>query len=187
MNRISLMVLLCSLFLPVVCSGENRIVDIGMAKSYCDDNILAAPEGIWEFPEDETVVLIKASRTEKRSYDIIVLETPDCRLDPGDVIGSLKTVAEKNKYRLKLFAHRKDRLFTDSRDCLATMDNGAETLLIYPKKIRITFRSLGFLPKFWRLISVKVENPLDNLHRGLIKIYPSFDGNQSESDGPRWL
>lgn len=160
-------------------SQDLRCADIDYARQWCDATVLAGPEGIWEFPEDETTVLVSRSSNRKGFYDIFVISTPDCRLHAGDLLGELRNSVDRNKFRLSLFCRRKDNLLTDSRECLATLSDDGYAMHIAGKKYKISLRNIYILPKFWRMVRVSVDNPLDKLPEGMVKVYPSPDGNDS--------
>lgn len=168
-----------SILLWIVVSSTfisaQKIADIGAATDYCRSHELTAIEGIWEFPDDETKVLIKSDGFTDRQYDIILLSSADTRIKPGECIGKLEKSADSGKYKLALYAARKDGILSDSRSCVAEFNPQKEIILIKPRKISLSIlrrSASSFLPKFWRLISVSTENPLNDLHRGLIRIFP---------------
>ncbi len=158
------------------------IYDNQSAMKYCREAELEAPEGIWEFVEDETRVLIKKEERGGKGYDIIVISTPDCRLKPGDRIGNIERSVKKGKYRMKLFVNRNMGIFTDSRICMAEYIEKEDAIQVHPMKLKISMRAMWFLPKFWRSIRISFDNPAANLPRGLIKIYP-----RTEPSKPAYL
>lgn len=150
----------------------DEIADYDSARLYCDRNALTGPEGIWEFPEDETSVFIRRDATQRGMYNIYLLESADCRFEPGEKVGHLVASADKEKYRLFLRIEKSDDLLASTRNCVATMDKDASRLLITPAKLKIAFRTMWFLPKFWRSLKVSIDNPQRNIPVGLVKIYP---------------
>lgn len=160
----------------------QRIYDIQAARDYCDSTALHLIEGIWEFPEDETKVLIMRSSFDPHAYDIIALSSPDCRIIPSESIGKIRRSPDPVKYELSLYCSRKGGILTDMRSCLANFNNKEGSLSIQPKKFKISLRSLYLLPRFWRMLSVRTDNPLERLPQGLIRIYP-----QSKFRNPIYL
>lgn len=151
---------------------EPYAVDYGKAAEYCEHSQLTEPEGIWEFPDDETVVLIKRSPRATGKFDIFVIETPDCRLHPGEKLGELERSADSSKFLLNLFTRRKTGVLTDSRTCMAELKENGDSFIMHPRKLRISLRTMWFLPRFWRSLRVHIDNPASSLPYGLIKRYP---------------
>lgn len=163
---------------------HSTVFDYTSAKGYCDNKTIDDLEGIWEFPDDETDVMICRSQWEKHSYDIIVLSSPDCRLGAGSVIGHASRSADANKFKVSLYTRISSDAFSMPGDCLGELSADGSSLMFHPKKIKFSLRSISILPKFWRMIRVKVDNPLDRLARGLVKIYPSGAGKRDGFDAP---
>lgn len=178
------------LLLPLSAMGEDgvsRIMDMGMAKEYCDDALLDDIEGVWHYVEDDVKVLVKKRDLTEGVYDMIVVETPDCRLRHGEKIGSISVSADASMFRMEVFTSRKKDILSDLGECLAVLSKDKDALLIQPKKLKIRMRSLSILPRFWRMIRISVDNPLDKLPRGVVRIYPAYDGNGSSRRQPRYL
>lgn len=169
----SLVLALVSLtHLTISAQYDPDICDMQAAMQYCRQTETEGPEGIWEFVEDETQVLIRKERHNGKGYDIIVISTPDCRLHPGDVIGSLNPSAKKGKYRMSLHTSRKMGLLADSRQCMAEYIEKEDALIVHPMKLRISMRTMWFLPKFWRSLRISFDNPAAELPHGLTRIFP---------------
>ena len=173
MKSIPLLIFFIILF-SEISSSAQKIADMGKALEYCRANPLDKIEGIWEFPEDNTVVLITCSNKKKRTYDLTIVSTPDCRLIPGEKIGEMSSSVDSDKFRLSLFTSRKDGILTDPSDCLATLNDREGSITIEKRKFKISSRISRYLPKFWRLLSLfSVSSPADKLPQGLIRIFPS--------------
>lgn len=177
MGRILLLISLLSMWLATAVaqtapSPAGIICDMGMARDWCDNAMLDRVEGIWEFPEDQTRVLIRKSRASSGSYDIIVVESPDTRLVPGETIGSLRESVASTKFEMLLCRNRVDGLLADPGKCLAELAESDNSLLVRTRKLKFSLASRWFLPSFWRALRVSVKNPLDQLPRGLIRVYP---------------
>lgn len=173
-NRRGLIFILMWISTLAVSYGQ-RSMDMGRAMDYCRGRELRAVEGIWEFPDDETRVLIRVNGYNTHRYDVILITSPDCRLNPGEKIGELEASPEKGKMKLSLFAARKDGILSDSRNCMAEFRDADDAILIHPRKIDISLvrRATSLLPKFWKLLgTVSVDNPVGDLCRGLIRVYP---------------
>lgn len=161
--------------------------DVSAALEYCRDATLDRLEGLWEFPEDETKVLIKKSDI-RYEYDIIVVSTPDCRLIPGEKVGTLAGSPDPDKFRLSLHCSRKYGLLTDTRSCLAEFRKNDGALVITPGKLSVSLRGVSWLlPRFWRMLRLSYKNPLDKLPAGLIRLYPPNEENGVRPLNPRYL
>ncbi len=168
-------------FLCLCCfrARGEKISDLGMAMDYCRENPIDRIEGIYEFPEDNTVVLIRCAEPRQRMYELIVVSTPDCRLNPGEKIGEMNGTVDPDKFRLALFTSRKNGILSEPNDCTAQFDESDGALRIEKKKLKFSPRLSRFLPKFWRIISLfTIDDPTTKLPQGLIKIFPSpYNGN----------
>ena len=162
-------------------SSRQEVMD------YCDSETLMPLEGLWEFPEDETQVFIRRADSKGYRYDIFVIASPDCRLQSGERLGAIEASTDASKFKISLFCNRTGDILTDMRNCLGIFNNRQGTLSIQPRKYGISLRSISFLPRFWRMVRVRRSDPLDKLPRGLIRLYPSYDGNGSSPLRPRYL
>lgn len=146
---------------------------MGAAQEWCDEAMLDKIEGIWEFPDDHTKVLICRSQYDKSLYDVIVVEAEDVRLIPGENIGYLKKSATQDKFEMGLFRGRnKKGILAELGKCFAQYDDKNNALLVKGRSIKLSIGSRWLLPAFWRLIKVSVKDPLESLPKGLVKIYP---------------
>ncbi|MDE7412404.1 MAG: hypothetical protein K2N05_01255 [Muribaculaceae bacterium] len=187
MHRIFLLIIILMGTLPIF-SGQ-RISDMGAALDFCREAPLDKIEGIWEFPADNTVVLISRDRSQPKTfYNIIVVSTPDCRLNPGDKIGEMTPSVDQNKYLLSLYRSQKNNLLSDPGKCSAIFNDKDGTIKVEARslKVKISSRIYSFLPQFWRLLSMfKVNDPAASLPDGLVRIYPY--PAPSKADYPRYL
>lgn len=153
-------------------ANAAKIADEQAAREYCDRAPLLRIEGIWEFPSDGTRVLIRKAETGNRSCDIVLLSSPDCRLTPGETIGSISPAPEQGKFRLSLCRRRSKGLLTDPAHCAAKLSSSGNSITIKPRKFKIGLRSMWFLPKVWRALRVSLSDPEGELLDGMIRIYP---------------
>lgn len=190
-----------------ICAGhfsflasEPEIYDIEAAKSFCDSTALEEPEGIWIYPDDGVTVLIthrnNLSPSSLPEYDIRVVDSSDVRLHPGDVIGKLSALPERKKFEVSLFTERGAQGLLKPKTILATLGDEGETLLLKKEKskfnLRFTFNPSILLPKLWRVVRTNSSmntSPMQATSAavGLVKIYPSYDGNGSSRRKPRYL
>ncbi|MCM1378058.1 MAG: hypothetical protein NC097_06995 [Clostridium sp.] len=162
----------------------DRVV---MAQNRCDSLPLSDIEGIWQFPEDNMTVLILSDESNPQEFKIEVVESNDCRVRSGDIIGHIKQTANSSKYIMHLCSAVDKSILKHPQTCVATLDSKKEVLKIQRKKLKVSFNPLGFLPYFWRSIRIRRNDPLKDTDRGLIRIYPSYDGNGSSQRKPRYL
>lgn len=174
-----------------LAAARTPVMDERAARDYCDREILDEVEGIWHYVEDDVKVLVSRDKDGTGNYRITVLETPDCRVSPGDVIGRLVPSADRRQFRMELYTDCRSGLLTDTRECLATLGDDGNALLIKARKLKLKLRlrGLSLLPRFWRLVSIGYDksDPLEKLPRGMVRIYPSFDGDGSGLRAPRYL
>lgn len=165
----------------------------------CDSMPIDNVEGIWVYPDDNVTVFVvrkpQNSLSSPLEYDLIVVETPDCNLDPGESIGTLTAGADSKKFSLDLFSERKKGVLTKSRTCTATLSSDGESMsLKMPDsgfKLRLNLNPGVLMPKLWRSL-FRISTSGSNRStpqglRGMIKIYPSYDGNGSSRRQPRYL
>lgn len=176
------------------------VYDMDAAKDLCDELPLDPLEGIWIYPDDNVTVLVRKlplpSLSSADSYQLMVIESADCRLRAGDVIGKMVASPEMNKYTLSLFTTKKEEVMGKSRDCLATLSKDGESMILSREKsrfrIRINLNPNSLLPYLWRsLVRFGITVGNNDTSRlpapGMIKIYPSYDGNGSSRRSPRYL
>lgn len=173
-RHIAVILLLVVSLIPISAEEppSTDIFDILSAREYCDSRGLLRPEGIWEFPDDATKVMIRTRTDISRTYDIILLSSPDCRLLPGEIIGRIEETVDPDKYQLSLFCDRRKGILTDMRSCAAELNTDEGTLRISPRGIKLSIRTIRLLPSFWKLFGISLDNPKDRLPVGLIRIYP---------------
>lgn len=178
-------VLVC--LIPFIGYAENTVMDYVEAMEFCDQTDLRQIEGLWTYPEDDTTVLIYRNKEKKGIYDIIVVEAADCSLSPGMKLGELSSSTDPDKFNLKLYTIIKNGVLSGATTAVATFSEKKESLTVKassPIKIRINPTRL--LPSFWRLISVSFKSK-ESAPEGMIKIYPSYDGNNSSRREIRYL
>lgn len=181
--------------------GADRVVayDMEMAEEICKGLPLEAVEGVWLYPEDKVSVLILSDNSEDKNslpvYTISVVDTSDVNLHPGEEIGKLKATVEENVFEIELATERKGLKLLKPKSVLATLSKDGDKFII--KKEKSPFRgrlNLNFsrlLPGFWKILSIGVSqnnrggNPEAAV--GMVKIYPSYDGNGSSKGKVRYL
>ena len=156
-------------------------------REWCDDGILSPVEGIWEYPDDGARVCIQADPTSPGCYSIIMISTPDCRLEYGDVIGRLHPTVDSRQFRLEQFTHKDKLSLTKAEQCAATLSSDGESLRVKSPKLKFKINLNTLLPRFWRVVRVSYDDPADKLPAGLVKVYPGYDHNGSLRRKPRIL
>ncbi len=174
-------ILLLYVALISTAASGRTIYDEGEARAYCDSTTLQRIEGIWEFPGDDTRVLIRRVIPTARLCEIIVLGTPDCRLRPGDVIGNVRPSAEAGTYELSICRQLAKGVFSDPGHCVAHLKDNDASLTFEPRKISFKLGSMYFLPRFWRMIRFRITKPDEEIPCGMVKVYPSaYNGKITE-------
>lgn len=186
MFRTLTLILIATAFLWLPARGVNPPADIIEAMELCDKTDLRPIEGLWTYPEDDVTVLLIRDETRKGVYDIFVVEAADCSLHPGMKLGELHTSADPDKFNLKLFTVVKNGILSAPVDAIATYSENKEALTVKKKSAKIRINPIRLLPSFWRIVSISL-NANESAPEGMIKIYPSYDGNNSTRRAPRYL
>lgn len=167
------------------------------AREICDDRPLDIVEGIWLYPDDGVKVMILEDETTSMrglsSYVISVVATTDARLHPGEEIGKLYATTDEKIFKIELNTERHNELLLRPKSVLAKLSKEGDIFTIEKQKApfrgRINFNFNRLLPGFWKIVSVglsqnktKVEAPT-----GMVKLYPSYDGNGSSRRKIRYL
>lgn len=161
-------------------SAQSGICDMQSAREWCDDTMLRRVEGIWEYPDDETSVVIKRSATQKGHYDIIVVESADTRVSPGECIGYLVESPDPTAFEMGLFRSKRNGLLAELGKCLARLGDNDSSILVKGRKLRFSIASRWLLPSFWKLIKVSLKDPLESLPKGMVRIYPETSPRQPD-------
>ena len=157
------------------------------AVEICDKTDLRPIEGMWTYPEDDVTVLIMRDQLKKGVYNLYVVEAADCSLSPGMILGELHDSADPDKFTLKLFTIIKNGVLCAPSEAIATYSETKESLTVKKKSgFNIRINPTRLLPSFWRIASLSIKSK-ESAPEGMIKIYPSYDGNQSTKRGPRYL
>lgn len=196
--------MLCGFSFPA-SAGERdeawkNVCDVEAACALCDSLPLRGPEGVWIYPDDNVTVLVTEIETDGTStlplYRLTVVETYDCNLNPGDEIGTLQASPDQYKYTLTLFTNRKNGILSNPQPCLATLSKEGDTMILEREKskikLRVNFNPSTLLPTLWKSlmrfgISIGDGTKKKEAPTGMVKIYPSYDGNGSARRGPRYL
>lgn len=190
MGFLKSVILICALLaFGNVFAETKTISDMGRAREYCDSAALERIEGIWRFPADDTVVLIRRDRGRKtKGYELIAISSPDCRLSPGDRIGEIAAGPDHSKMKLSLCRTKRDGILSDPGHCTIHFNDKEGTIKIEKRtlKLRLSSTIYRLLPQFWRLVSmVKADDPQEKLPDGMVRIYPA--PYSSKSEYPRYL
>lgn len=167
---------LFAILFPVLhVGGQTPLPPLERAMEMVDSVQLQGPEGIWEYPGEDVKVLIwRAAANHSDRYNITVLEAYDCRLDTGDVIGWLKPTAEPGKYELTQYARRNSGLLDLPGRCSVKIGNNGNSLLISGgEALGFTINPTLLLPRFWRMVRVKIKSKGGEPTEGLRRLYPS--------------
>lgn len=161
-------------------------MDYVEATEFCDRADLQLIEGLWTYPEDDVTVLIFRNEDQKGIYDIFIVEAASCALKAGMKLGELHSSVDPDKFTLKLFTSVKNGILSSPCEASATFSESKESLTVKKSSVKIRINPMRLLPSFWRLASISIKSP-DPAPEGMIKIYPSYDGNNSTRRGPRYL
>lgn len=172
--------------------------DMDMAKEICAALPLDNVEGIWVYPDDKVTVLILNDNSGNSAfpvYNISVVETSDARLHPGDNLGKLESTAQDGIYKIELATERRNELLLKPKTVLANLSKEGDAFIFKrqksPFRLRLNLNFSRLLPGFWKMISTGISSSGSSQTMqapvGMIKIYPSYDGNGSSRRKPRYL
>lgn len=200
MKKFLLVTFLTIGFINSIKAHSPRVAyDIDMAREICADLPLEEVEGIWIYPEDKVTVLIlndenSVTGNSFPTYSISVVDTSDSRLHPGEKIGSLKATAQERVYQIELSTEKKNDLLLKPKSCIATLTKDGDAFTIKKQKLpfkgRLSFNFNRLLPGFWKIVSTGISQNSSNsvsVPVGMVKIYPSYDGNGSSRRKIRYL
>lgn len=165
-------------------------LDIDEARRFCDTSTLQPIEGIWAYQQENLLVYIRKSansRSVPPVYDITIIESDDARLLPGTKIGTLNESTDPSVFRMKLYSAWDMGFLTLPQEYLATYRPDHEALYMKGQKLKLSFNPMRLLPSIFKAFSINYDDPLDDLPKGMIKIYPSHDGNGSSLRTIRYL
>lgn len=166
----------------------NPPMDYLAATEFCDKADLRTIEGLWTYPEDDVTVLIYRNEAVKGLYDIHVVEAADCNLKAGMKLGEIRESADPEKYNISLCTKLKKGIPIAPCEAVASYYEAKEALIIKQSSpLSLRFNPTRLLPSFWRLVSVSIKLSKESAPEGMIKIYPSYDGNNSTRRAPRYL
>lgn len=164
-----------------IWTGATEICDMGAAKEWCDNAMLDILEGIWEYPDDHTTVLIRRNHADNSEYDIIVVASPDTRIKAGDIIGYMKKSPDPTQYEMGVYKTKnKQGVLKELGKCLARLNEKNDALTVKGRSVKFSLGSRYLLPSFWRLLRITVKDPLENLPEGLVRIYPDAKRRQPD-------
>lgn len=196
---VCLLFALCFPFVAMRGKTHKQAYDLDMAKELCSSLPLDMMEGIWIYPDDNVTVLILSDDTSSEisfpTYTISVVKTSDARLHPGDIIGKLYATPEERTYRIDLATEKKNDFLLKPKSVKATLSKEGDALIVTkqksPLKARLNLYFNRLLPGFWKIVSfgISPQNGLSpaTLPVGMIKLYPSYDGNGSQRRKTRYL
>ncbi|MDE6772767.1 MAG: hypothetical protein K2J49_09210, partial [Muribaculaceae bacterium] len=84
-------------------------------------------------------------------------------------------------------------ILSNPRSCIATLSKDGETIILDKEekslKLRFSLNPSILLPKMWRIVRIgtSTSKPKANPPAGMVRIYPSYDGNGSSRRSPRYL
>lgn len=186
--RIPLLLIALLLGWPCAAQTLDPWTDMEAARQWCDASPLDRIEGVWEFPDDGVKVLI-ISAANASGYELRVIEGADGKFEPGDLIGIASPTTDPVRFALQMRTKLGGVLksLKGWKKCAARLTTGDMALDVAAESRGINWNLLGFLPHFWRVARMRHSDPQAALPHGLVKIYPSYDGNGSSRFNPRYL
>lgn len=173
--------------MSVTAEGIVPPADFLEARELCRKSDLRPVEGLWTYPQDDVMVLIFRNEENKGQYDIFVVEAADCSLKPGMKLGELHSSSDPDKFTIQLFTSARNGVLSMPVEAVATFSESKEALTVKKSsRVKLRLNPTRLLPSFWRIVSLSL-NSNESAPEGMIKIFPSYDGNQSTRRAPRYL
>lgn len=149
-------------------------------KTRLDTSPIDQVEGIWEFPDDCTTLVVERLDDSRFSsqfrYRIVLLDAENNRSAiPGTVMGYIVPTAQSDKMYVWLYSGIEDEVFAHPVKCAATLD-GDCSVLTFTKptmKLKIRMNLARLLPTLFKGLSVSVEPQTPGHPLGFRKIYPA--------------
>ena len=141
--------------------------------------------GIWEFPgAGLSVAILPADDGWRMEMTAVDSEIP--AISPGKTIAIITPSPEAGIYNL-VFKSSNPIQKIRGGNCIASLTKDNEGLTVKAPKLSLRINPLTLLPKFTSLLRVSLQLPVEKAPQGLIRIYPSYDGNGSSRRRPRTL
>ncbi len=163
---------------PLYDSGYDipGIINASNVIDFLNTFPVSGPEGIWGFEPDEITLLILKDKTIPGQFGIYVIDTTDCRLQPGQRIGNLNETVEDRIYRLTLCSRWKKETPDTPLNGTATMDSDGDVMRIEGRSAGLSVTPNIILPNLLGLLRLRVRlnvnDPEKKIPSGLRKIYP---------------
>lgn len=194
LKTLALLALAVIIRLPAAAQSESGIpADYPAACRMLDSLPLDRVEGIWHhYGDDLTLLVIRDSRSSTGFYGVYVLESPDCRLNPGDRIGDMTPSAEPDVMRLRIMTSWSKGTLSHPADFLARLSSAGDVIRIEGKGLKVRLSPSVVIPRLLDVlrlgIRLKIDDPLDKLPDGWRKLYPTYpQGGTSPSGYPIYL
>lgn len=152
--------------------------DEDSVKHHCDAIDLQPIEGIWYYPDEKITVVIERCNNENvqisTTYRIVLINANDMSLLPGTVIGYCEQSADKDKYRMWLYAEQCASILENPQFCVATLNSTSDELIIERSEVKLKVRVnfARFLPKILKGVSIVPDVKKVEVPEGFRKIYP---------------
>lgn len=146
--------------------------DMASAREWCDSELLRPVEGIWEFPDDDTRILIKRSPVSQYDYDLILISSPDVRFTPGDIVGSFKRGNVPDEFSISLYRDKTLKgAFTNPGSGRARLAADGNSIKVENPSLKVAFNARWLLPSFWKALKLSRKSPSSSGY-GIVRIYP---------------
>ncbi len=162
-------------------------LDMQGAIEWCESRSLDRIEGVWSYPQDGVSVLIHKSSKSEATYDINIVESEKLSLLPGELLGTISATTAPDKFSMKLFTSKTNNKLLRPRECSLALTADDCGLIVKSKTRHWQINPMGLLPYFWKIARMKESDPTKNLPIGMIRLYPSYDGNGSSRYHIRYL
>lgn len=143
---------------------------------------LQSIEGVWYYAQERLTLAIEqcpdGADTHTSAYRLVCLDTDDCSLRPGTIIGRARESVKTGKYELWLYSqYSKALTLCNPVRCIATLSADNTELTFEPTKLKMKLRLnlARFLPTLFRGISIIPAISKEATPTGLHKVFPSTE------------
>lgn len=174
--------IIVAIILPV-CAMAEVPKTLDEAIEYLDSSPISTIEGVWSYDDDDAIFLVRKTPLSPKEYDIILIDSPDCRLSPGQKLGSIAATITPSVYTMTLFSKSKKGILSNPVPITATLSSDNTILRLDSPKMKFTISPSVILPRLFNIlrigIRIKPIDPAPTVADGWQKIYPPSPSSAS--------
>lgn len=150
-------------------AGSSTGMDMTNIYGFFQSRKPSAVEGLWRMSgSDGTFALVGDEGS--IFYRLIVIDSEDLNVAPGDVMGVCTAAGRKNSYDARIFTSVEDGKLTSPKRFTITLSDDGH-LIIVPVNNHLRFNLWRMVPYMFRAAVTRVNDRPNNLD-GALRIYP---------------